>query len=156
MLPVLGLVMRVISFPEIILWKIFLYIKQNWNNSFSSEVDGVSGVLFQFSFSTTQSISKLLPVKASSSFWVSDESDEFFWNRFLKKYLNISSRIGIVLLVLRLMAWVVCFSIFYLNRKIISKSLSVKSPSSSEVSDKSDEFFSIHFMKNISESINRI
>ena len=48
---------------------------------------GVSGMIFPFSFSTTKIIVNLLPVKDNSSSWVSDESDKFFRNHFVK---NIS------------------------------------------------------------------
>ena len=100
------------SFSETILWKISQYIKQNWNSPFSSEISGVSGMLFSFSFSTIKIISKSLSLKSSSVCWVSDESDKFFSTHFVKKYTDISSKIGIVLSVLRLMAWVAWFFIF--------------------------------------------
>ena len=50
--------------------------------------------------------------KGCSSSCVSDKSDEFFSNGFVKKYLNIPNRIGIVLSVLSLVVWVAYFFIF--------------------------------------------
>ena len=48
------------------------------------------------------------------------------------------------------------FPFSFSTTKIISKSLSVKSPSSSWVSDESDEFFSIHFLKKYTDISGRI
>ena len=102
----------------------------------------MSGMIFPFSFSTTKIIINLLSVKSSSGSWGSDESDEFFSNRFVKKYLDISNRIEIVLSVFEFSGVSdVLFQFSFSTTQSISKLLPVKVSSSSWVSDESDEFF---------------
>ncbi len=78
----------------------------------------MSGILFYFYFPKTQSISNLLFIKAYSSYWYSDKSDEFFSFHFVKirtesEYRNVRSP-----MILELVAWVACFFNFLFQQKI--------------------------------------